>query len=110
MVDEVVRGILNTAWKKVKDKEGPSTATDEEEKKALGKTVALISQKVTRNMKPYEDLLDKYLSIPEFVILPEDKRHDVVKYQEVSEADMLNHKIQCQSLECEVTEVTKTTD
>lgn len=105
MVEAIVRGTVNTAWNKIKKVEGPSTASKEEEDRALEKTVAGIVQKVTRNIRAYDDLLEKYLGIPDYVILPEDKKHDVVKYQDVSEADMLNMKIQSQMLETEVTEV-----
>lgn len=111
MVEESVRATVKTAWKKIKEKEGPSTAPGEgDEKKALNAATTAIVQKVLRNMKSYEDLLEKYLHIPDFVILPEDRKHDVTKSKEVSEADMLNTKIQTQLLETEVSEVTSSLD
>lgn len=106
MVEESVRATVKTAWKKIKEKEGPSTAPGEgEEKKALNAATATIVQKVLKNMKSYDDLLEKYLHIPDYVILPEDRKHDITKCKEVSEADMLNTKIQTQLLETEVSEV-----
>lgn len=106
MVEEIVKNCVGTAVKKIHEKEG-LLPPEEPEKLALAKTVAGMSQKIITSMKPYETLLDKYLSIPDYVILPEDRKHEVIKYKAVSEADMLNVKIQSQMLEAEVTEVSK---
>lgn len=105
MSGAVVKNIVNAVTKKINDKEGAFNASEAELKKAVDKTVNTIALKIAGNMKPYEDLLEKYLAIPDYVILPEDKKHDVNKTKEVSEADILNIKIQTQMMESEVTEV-----
>lgn len=98
---------LNSFLSKVHEKIGESSKPTEEETKALKKTVDGISSQISKNMKPYESLLNKYLSIPEYVLLPENKIHDVVKHTPVSEADMINTKMQSQVLETEVMEAAK---
>lgn len=106
MVEEVIHNIVKKALTKVNEKEGlPPNATEADLDNAVKKTVAGINRKAQKNLKHYEDLLEKYLAIPDYVILPDDKKHDVVKYSPVSEADMINTKIQSQALEAEVTEV-----
>lgn len=107
MVEEIVSKTVTAALNKVHEKIGESSKPTEEETKALKKTVDGISSQISKNMKPYEHLLNKYLSIPEYVLLPENKIHDVVKHTPVSEADMINTKMQSQVLETEVMEAAK---
>lgn len=106
MVEEIVKSTLRTAVKKIHETEGLPPAEDDE-KLALAKTVSLITSKIIQNMKPYDALLEKHLSIPDYVLQPGDKKHDVTKHKEATESDMLNLKIQSQMLETEVKETAK---
>lgn len=108
MIEGITSNTLKTALKKVHEKNidtGKSSEPSEEEKKGLNKCISHITADILKKTKPYGDLLEKYLSIPDYIILPENKEHDALKYHPVSEADMINSKIQSQMLEAEVTEV-----
>lgn len=105
MVEGEVCLVVKAAMKKIHEKDG-CKAPESEEQKQMSKVSYKISREMMKNMHPFTELVDKYLSIPDTVILPEDQKHDLTKPDtHTTEADLINLKIQSQALEAEVIEV-----
>lgn len=104
MLEEVVANTVRAALAKI-HKSTEECSQPKEEEQALERVFKKINQGISKNMSKYEDLLQKHLAIPDYVILPDNKKHDINKNKEVSESDIINMQIQSKMLEAEVAEV-----
>lgn len=102
MLKEVVSGTVRAALSKI-HKSTNDCDQPKEEEHALERVINKINQRIS--MTAYEQLLQKHITIPAYILLPDDKKHDVNKSKNLSDSDVINMQIQSRILESEVAEV-----